>query len=345
MNFALLQKFCKASGIPGAEEPIKKLFLEAIQELVDEIEEDALGNILLHKKGKGPKILLDAHLDEVAFLVAGFEGPFLRVLPLGGLDPRTIYGQRLIVWGKRPLSAVVATRPPHLGEEKKVPSIEEMLLDVGLSEKKVKELISLGDPVTFPPFFEETDEAILAKALDNRVGLFLMIEALRRAKPLADVYLSATVQEEVGLRGAYALAQKVKADAVLILEGTLAGDLPGIPPHMSLAACKKGPELRLTDARFVADRHFTLGLASLAKRKGIPYQIVVKNKGGTNASAFQIAGGAVRTAALSVPVRYIHGPISIAFKEDFKASCNLIISFLENPQEVLAYRWHYPSEI
>ncbi|NPA48678.1 MAG: M42 family metallopeptidase, partial [Thermodesulfobacteria bacterium] len=179
MNFSLLQKLCEASGVPGAEEPVKAVFRESVKDLVDEIREDALGNLLLHKRGEGPRVLLDAHLDEVAFLVAGFEGPFLRVLPLGGMEPQTVYGQRLIVWGKRPLSALVATRPPHLGEEKKTPAIEEMLLDVGLAAEQVKELVSVGDPVTFPPFFEETEEAVLAKALDDRVGLFLMVEALK----------------------------------------------------------------------------------------------------------------------------------------------------------------------
>ena len=341
MNFSLLQKLCEASGVPGAEEPVKAVFRESVKDLVDEIREDALGNLLLHKRGEGPRVLLDAHLDEVAFLVAGFEGPFLRVLPLGGMEPQTVYGQRLIVWGKRPLSALVATRPPHLGEEKKTPAIEEMLLDVGLAAEQVKKLVSVGDPVTFPPFFEETEKAVLAKALDDRVGLFLMVEALKKASPKVDLYLSATVQEEVGLRGAYALAQEVEAEAVLILEGTLASDLPGTPAHLRLAACGKGPELRLTDARFVADRNFTLGLAELAQKQGVPHQLVVKNKGGTNASAFQVAGGPVRTAALSIPVRYLHGPVNLAFKSDIGAALELLVAFLESPQEVLAYRWRY----
>ncbi len=343
MNYALLRDLCEACGVPGAEEPVKRVFKEAASGLVDEITEDELGNLLLHKRGEGPRVLLDAHLDEVAFLVAGFEGSFIRILPLGGLEPQAVYGQRLVVWGKRPLSAVIATKPPHLGEEKKSPGIEEMFLDVGLGEEKLKELVSIGDPVTFPPFFEETEDAILSKALDDRVGLFLMLEALKVADLRVDLYLSATVQEEVGLRGAYALAQKIKAEAVLVLEGTFASDLPGVPSHLRLTICGRGPELRLTDARFVADRHFTLGLSDLARKKDIPHQVVVKNRGGTSASAFQVAGGPMRTAVLSVPVRYLHAPVSLAFKSDLQAALDLLVAFLENASEVLGYRWDYPS--
>ncbi len=343
LDFSFLKKLCEANGASGAEEPVKKIFLEAAKDLVDDVWEDELGNLILHKRGKGPRVLLDAHLDEVAFLVAGFEGPFLRILPLGGVDSRMLYGQRLIIWGRRPLSAVVVTTPPHLGEkEKQIPPVEEMLLDVGLSEERVRELVSIGDPVTFPPFFEENEEAIWGKALDDRVGLFLMVEALKGARTELDLYLSTTVQEEVGLRGAQALAQKIKPEIVLVLEGTLAGDLPGTPAHLRLALCGKGPELRLADARFLADRNLTLGLASLARKRAIPHQVVVKNRGGTNAAAFQV-GVPVRAAAISVPVRYLHSSVSLAFKGDITAALNLLKAFLENPEEVLSYRWTYPG--
>ena len=343
MNYELLKRLCEAPGVPGAEEPVREIVAEEAASLVDELEIDPLGNLILHRKGPGPKVLLDAHLDEVGFMVAGIEGAFLRVIPLGGLEPKLVYGQRLLVWGRKRITAVVASRPPHLGREEKPPAIEEMLLDTGLGEEETQALVSVGDPVTFPPYFEETSSSVWGKALDDRVGLFVMLEALRRASPRVDLYLSASVQEETGLRGAYALAQRIGPEVVLALEGTLASDLPGTPAHLRLAACGKGPELRLSDARFLADRSLTLGLSALAREKGIPHQLVVKNRGGTNATAFQVAGGPVRAAALAVPVRYLHGPVGLAFKSDLEALVELVTAFLNEPEDVLNYRWSYPT--
>jgi len=343
MNFELLKRLCEAPGAPGAEGPVREVVLEAARNLVDEVELDQLGNLILRRRGPGPKILLDAHLDEVAFLVSAIEGSFIRIVPLGGVDPQVIYGGRLLIWGRRRLSAVVGPRPPHLGEEKKVPAVEELFLDPGLSPERLAELVSIGDVVTFPPYFEETEEAVFAKALDDRIGLFVLLEALKESVSQAELYLVASVQEEVGLKGAEALIKRLEPEVVLVVEGTLALDVPGIPAHQRLARCGQGPEIRLSDARFVADRDFSLGLAELARRHGIKHQLVVKKKGGTNAAAFQTAGGPRRVGAVSVPVRYLHGPVSLAFKEDILETIRLVKAFLEEPKDALAYRWSYPS--
>jgi len=313
MNLDLLKRLCEAPGAPGAEGPVRDVVLQAARSLVDETEVDELGNLILRRRGKGPRVLLDAHLDEVAFLVSAVEGGFVRIVPLGGVDPQVLYGGTLIIWGKRAVPAVVGPRPPHAGEEKKVPAIEDLFLDPGLSPERLAELVRVGDVVTFPPYFEETEEAVLAKALDDRVGLFVILEALRElgSSPV-DLFVTASVQEEVGLKGAEALIKRLDPDVVLVVEGTLALDVPGIPPHQRLARCGEGPEIRLSDARFVADRDLSLGLAKLAERHAIKHQLVVKKKGGTNAAAFQVAGGPRRTAAISVPVRYLHGPVSVA---------------------------------
>ncbi len=339
MDFELLKKLCEAPGAPGAEEPVRELLLEAAQGLVDEVKTDPLGNLILRRSGPGPKILLDAHMDEVAFLVSALEGPFLRLVPLGGIDPKVVYGQRLTIWGRRPLEGIVGPKPPHAGEEKRVPPIEDLFLDPGLSEARLQALVRVGDVVTFPPFFYEGEEVIMAKALDDRVGLFVMLKALSMVQPEAELYLVASVQEEIGLRGAQALIKDLRPEAVIVLEGTLALDVPGVPSHQRLARCGYGPEIRLSDSRFVADRSLAFGLAELASRRGIKHQVVVKKKGGTNAAAFQVSGGACRVAALSVPVRYLHAPVSLAFKEDIVEMVRLLAAFLEEAPDVLAYRW------
>ncbi len=338
MNTSLLKRLCEALGPPGGEHPVREIFLQEARAFFEEIIEDPLGNLLLHRPGPGPKVLLDAHLDEVAFMVAHIEkGGFVRVVPLGGVDPRAFYGQKVVVLGKRPLPGIVATHPPHLGQEGQVPEIEDQLVDLGLSEGRLRELVSVGDYVVFAPYFQETEEAFLAKALDDRVGLFVILEALRQVStPQVDLWVAASVQEEMGLRGATALAAQLEVEAVLVLEGTLAHDLPGIPAHKRLACVGKGPEIRLSDARFLADRDLSLALADLAREKDLLHQVVVKRKGGTNATAYQIMPKARRAAAISVPVRYLHGAVSLASKADIEATCALLSAFLEEAAEVLA---------
>ncbi len=338
MRTSVLKRLCEALGPPGAEHPVREIFLEEARDLFEEITEDPLGNVLLHRPGPGPRVLLDAHLDEVAFMVAHLEkGGFLRVVPLGGVDPRAFYGQRVVVLGKKPLPGVVATHPPHLGKDGHVPEIEDQLVDLGLSEDRVQELVSVGDYVVFAPYFQETESAFLAKALDDRVGLFVILEALQQVhQPQVDLWVAASVQEEMGLRGAQGLAAQVEAEAVLVLEGTLANDLPGVPAHQRLACVGKGPEIRLSDGRFLADRAFSLALADLAREKGLPHQVVVKRKGGTNAATYQITPKARRVAAVSVPVRYLHGAASLASKADVKAACALLAAFLEEAPKILS---------
>ncbi len=345
MNLELLKNLCEAPGPPGAEAPVREIFLEALRGFFKETSVDSLGNLILHKPGPGPRVLLDAHLDEVAFMVYFIEPEgFLRVIPLGGVDPRGFYGQRVIVWGKEPLPGVVATIPPHLSEEKTLPPIEEMLIDLALTAEQVRGLVTVGDLVTFYTYFEETETGIMAKALDDRVGLFVIAEAIKKAKEIkADLWVSASVQEEVGLRGAEALIRELPVEAVIAVEGTLAHDFPGVPPHRRLARCGQGPEIRLSDARFLADREFSLALSELAFRRGIPHQIVVKKKGGTNAAAIQTKHGPKRAAAISVPVRYLHSASGVVFKEDIKAAIDLISAFLEEAPSVVADHRTHPT--
>ncbi len=339
MRWNLLERLCASLGPPGAENPVSQLFYQECKGFFPEVKKDHLGNLVLHFPGSGPKVLLDAHLDEVAFMVTRIEPEgFLRVLPLGGIDPRAFYAQRVLVLGKQTLPGVVTSSPPHLKEEGRIPDIEDLLIDVGLPGPQVKELVNVGDYVLFAPYFQETAAAVMAKALDDRVGLFVILEALREIKDLSgiDLWISATAQEEVGLRGAWALAGHLEIDTVVALEGTLAHDLPGVPAHRRLACCGKGPEIRLMDGRFIAHREFSLQLAHLAAERQIPHQIVVKRQGTTNATAWQNISRARRVAALAVPVRYLHSATSVAFKEDIENTCKLLVAFLQKAPSLLA---------
>jgi len=334
MNIKLLKQLCETPGLPGAEEPVKKIIKKEFEKLTKEVSEDALGNIIAHIPGKGPKLVLDAHTDEVGFMINHIDKRgFVRVTSLGGMDPRVFYGQRLIIYGKKPLVGMVGAVPPHIsksGNNKEVPEIEDCVVDLGLRADKVHKLVSIGDVVSFYPPFEETEDAIISKAIDDRVGLFVMLEALRKKPKLGcDLYLTATVQEEAGLRGARVIVPVIEPDFVIALEGTVAMDLPGIAENKTLANVEKGPEIRLLDRFLVAHRPFSYFIMDIAKKKKIPYQVTVKNAGSTNATAMQVTGKGSRAAVVSVPTRYLHSPSSLAYKSDIEDTIKLIYHVIE----------------
>lgn len=334
MNIKLLKLLCETSAMPGAEDPVKEIIKKEFRKLTKEVSEDALGNIIAHIPGKGPKLVIDAHTDEVGFMVSHIDKKgFVRVSPLGGMDPRVFYGQRLIIYGKKNLLGMVAAIPPHIsrnGNNKEVPEIEDCVVDLGLIADKVHKLVSIGDVVSFYPPFEETADAFISKAIDDRVGLFVMLEALKRKPKLGcDLYLTATVQEEVGLRGAHVITPVVEPDFVVALEGTVAMDFPGVADHKTLANVEKGPEIRLSDRFLVAHRPFSYFIMDQAKRKKIPYQITVKKAGSTNATAMQVTGKGSRVAVVSVPTRYLHSPSCLAYKSDIDHTIRLVYSIIE----------------
>lgn len=336
MNIKLLKKLCDTPAMPGDEGKIKEIVLEELKKHTEEITEDILGNIIAHIPGNGPRLVLDAHMDEVGFMVHHIDKKgFIRVTPAGGMDPRVFYAQRLVVWGEKPLKGVVGSIPPHIsktsGNNKEVPDIEDCFIDVGLPAKEVAKLVSVGDMVSFDTELDETEHSVISKAIDDRVGIFVILETLDKiAAANCDLYISITVQEEVGLRGARIITPVYEPDFVVAFEGTVAMDVPGVPDHKSLANTGKGPEVRLMDRYLVAHRPFSFFITDLAKENGIPCQITVKNAGSTNATAMQVTGKGSRAAVLSVPTRYLHSPSSIAYKDDIEHTINLTVKLVEN---------------
>jgi endoglucanase len=335
MQIELLKRLCEAPGLPGAEEPVKEIIISSLKEFTDEITEDALGSVIAHIPGDGPRLLLDAHMDEVGFMVNHIDGRgFLRVIPLGGVDARVFYGQRVVVWGKKPLVGMVAALPPHIskssGNNKEAPEVEDCIIDLGLSAEKVQNLVKVGDVVSYYSPFVETEDAVISKAIDDRVGLFVILEALkRRPKISCDLYVSATVQEEVGLRGANVIVPVYEPDFAIAMEGTVSNDLPGVPEHKTLAKVGKGPEIRLSDKYLVTNRALSFFLTELAEKRSIAHQITVKKAGSTNATAMQVTGKGSRVGVVSVPVRYLHSPSCLAYKSDIEETIKLVIAILE----------------
>ncbi|MFH1609909.1 MAG: M42 family metallopeptidase [Candidatus Bipolaricaulota bacterium] len=332
----LLQKLSEAAGIPGREEEVRAITREALKGHVDTMEVDRLGNIIAHKKGKGPKVAVAAHMDEIGFLVSHVdeETGFLRIEPVGGFDPRTLIASRVTVHGTGgPLTGLIGIKPIHIltdDEKKKEIRIQDLFVDVGLPGKKATKRVKVGDPVTLTQTFAQIGDLVSGKALDDRLGLYVGIEAVRRLKKhQADIYLVGTVQEEVGLRGARTSAFAIQPEIGVALDVTLACDMPGVQAHEQVTKLGKGVAIKLKDSASISHPGLVRFLVDLAEEKKIPYQMEILPRGGTDAGAMQLAREGAAVVTLSVPTRYVHTVVEAAHTDDIEAAIKLLAAFLE----------------
>lgn len=345
MDFSLLQQLVETPGVSGREEQVRARVSEQMTALGAQTNTDAMGSLIGHIPGKGARVALIAHMDEIGFLVSKIEPPgFIRVMAVGGIDPRVFGAQKVMVHGRRDLPGMVGSTPPHLlkkgngQESKEALPIEESFIDLGLPAEEVAALVRVGDPVTFATPCWQNDHAFFAKALDDRVGLWVMLTAARQAAKIdADLFLIASTQEEYGLRGAGPAIFTTRPQIALALEGTVASDTPGLklPPNTLPTVQGKGPEIRLTDRGMIADRPLADFIIGLAERAQIPHQVIVKNTGSTDAAAGQIAGSGVKVGTLSVPTRYIHAPVGMVRKTDLAHTIDLVTAFLAHASEMV----------
>ena len=240
LNFGLLKQLCEMPGISSREEQMRRLVANEMRPLADTLEADAMGNLIAFKRGadNGPRVMIAAHMDEIGFMVKYVDDRgFLRLLPIGGWDPRNMVAQRVFVHGVggETLRGTLMPggKPIHLltpDEAKQPPKIEEFFVDLGLPGDRVKALVEQGDMVTMDRTCERIGDTVVSKTLDDRLSVFVMIEALRLLQntPVqANIMAVATVQEEVGLRGAITSAYNLKPDIGIALDVTLAVDFAG----------------------------------------------------------------------------------------------------------------------
>ncbi len=332
----LLKRLSETPGIPGREEAMRGIVREALASHVDEINVDRLGNVIAHKKGTGPKVAVAAHMDEIGFLVSHVdeETGFLRIDPVGGFDPRTLVAERVAVHARGGSKyGLIGTKPVHLlteEERKKAPEMKDLFVDIGLSGKEAKEQIRVGDPVTLVQTFAEVGNTVTGKALDDRLGVYVGIEAVRRLrKHKADVYFIATVQEEVGLRGARTSAFAIAPDIGVALDVTIACDMPGVPAHEQVTRLGKGVAIKVKDSASISHPGLVQFLANLAEERKIPHQLEILPRGGTDAGGIQPAREGVAVVTISIPTRYVHTVVETAHKDDIEASISLLVAFLE----------------
>jgi putative aminopeptidase FrvX len=346
MNISLLKTLSEVTGVPGREERVREIVRLELKGLVDEIREDALGNLIALKRATvkpkknvpARKVMLSAHMDEIGFMVKYIDDKgFLRVQQLGGFDARNLFARQVVVCAKDgdlPGILQPAGRPVHISsaeERSKNPEIKQFFVDTGLSADEVKAKVRIGDPVGLTQTFREVGAYVAGKCLDDRIWVFVLLETLKALKGKQhkdDIYAVFSVQEEIGLRGAVVAAYGIEPDIGIGLDTTLAVDIPGVEKDESVTVTGNGVGIKVFDSSMVATHWLVEEFAGLADQKKIKYQLEVLPLGGTDAGAIQRSRSGVASITLSLPSRYVHTVQETVHKDDLSAALKLLTAWL-----------------
>lgn len=316
--YELLEKLCNAGGVSGNEDEVRNIILSEISDCC-EVKTDNSGNIIAFKKGRkrpAHTLMIDAHMDEVGLIITDVTPDgFLKFSTVGGIKESVLISKRVMI-GK--ISGVIGIKPVHLSsaeERKHYPKESNLCIDIGaMSREEALEKVSYGDYASFENEFVLTESGLIkSKALDDRVGCFVLINLLKKESEY-DFYATFTVNEEVGLKGAKCAADFVNPDFAVILEGTTASDIEGVPEEKTVTKVGFGPAVSFMDRSALYDN----GLINAVKTLSVKYQIKRAVAGGNNAGAVHVSHSGVRTVAVSVPCRYIHSPSSVCSAEDIE---------------------------
>ena len=337
----LLAALTEAHGVPGFEEPVRALIREYLEPL-GVLSQDKLGSVICRKEGSvpAPKVMLAAHMDEVGFMVKQItkEG-FIRFLPLGGWFDQVLLGHRVIIKTvKGDVVGVIGAKPPHLlppDERNKVVQKKDMYIDIGATSKEeVEEAgVRIGDPIVPRADFVvlANGQSYLSKAFDDRVGVALMIqalEALQQESHPNTIYAVATVQEEVGVRGASTGVWAVDPDVAIVLESDIAGDVPGVDAAQAPAHLGKGPSLLIYDRSMIPNRALRDLFLETAEEIGVSLQVSFVEGGATDGAVIHRHRTGVPTVVLSIPSRHIHSHSAIIHRNDFDQAVQLLVAVL-----------------
>lgn len=330
----MLKELCLINGTSGDEGKVRDYIITQIKDYC-EYSVDNMGSIIAYKKGKKApkqKISINAHMDEVGFIVTGItDDGYLRFTSVGGIDSRVCL-DRIVTVGKKAVKGVIGDKAFHLlssDEKDRCPSFDDLLIDIGATSKdEAEQYVSLGDFAYFDCDYVELGNGyIKAKALDDRIGCMLMIELIKSELEYDTVFCF-NVQEEVGLRGSKCTSYAVDADIAIVLESTTAADLDGVSGANRVCVLGDGPVISFMDNRTIYDRElFELGF-TVAKENNILAQTKTAVAGGNDAGAIQTSGDGARVMAISLPTRYIHSGASVVKASDIDETRRLLKALL-----------------
>lgn len=349
--FSLLKKLSESVGPSGNEGSVRELVIDEMKRVADELRVDTLGNVVAVKKGSrgSGKLMLAAHMDEIGLFVSHIDDKgFLRILPIGGISERSLVYQRVLIRTRdgRLYRGVIGLKPPHVvkpEELRQIPEMKEFFIDVGaISREEVLNMgIRVGDIAVFDRELSAlAGDRVTGKAIDDRVGLAVMMKAFEVIESAElDVYAVATVQEEVGLKGAEVAAYSITPDLALALDVTVASDFPGVPEHEWYTQLGKGPAIKVADGRsasgLIAHPEIIKMLVSIAEELKIPHQVEVLAGGTTDASVIALNKEGVPAGVISIPSRYIHSPVEVIDLKDMLNAVKLTKAFAER----VTYEW------
>jgi putative aminopeptidase FrvX len=325
----LLEKLINAFGVSGYEKEIRTVIREEIKELAEEITVDALGNLIVYKAGIGDnkkKIMASAHMDEIGFQVVKIEDKGnIRVRALGGI-PVIGTAMNRVKFRNGIIGLVAST----IKEKELTTDTKKLYIDIGASSKEeVEKYLKVGDVAAYVGDYAELKENnITGKALDDRIGCYILIEALRKInKPYNDLYFVFSTQEEVGLRGATVAANRINPDLGIALDVTIANDFPNCPEGSNKVS--GGTAIKVSDGSVICNEYLVEEMISCAKENNIKYQLDVIDGGGTDAGAINKSNFGVRASGISVATRYVHGPNALISMDDTNASIELLAKYVD----------------
>ena len=322
INRDLLKRLLETFGPSGNEETIREVIRQEIKDYADEIKVDALGNLIAIKRGNGKKIMVASHMDEIGIMVTNIdENGFLRFTNIGG-DSIALYQRVMFADGTMGVVGMENGRDEDL-------ALNKMFIDIGdMSKEEAMKKVNVGDAACFYTPYVQNDDYIMAKALDDRIGCYVTIEALKALKDCPnEVYFVFTVQEEVGLRGAKTAAYGIDPDMGIAIDVTLTGDTP--KAKTMDVKMGKGTAIKIKDNSVLAHPTVKNLMIETAKENNIPYQLEILEGGGTDSGAIHLTKSGVPSGVISVPCRYVHSPSEMVSVKDVKSSIELLVKVLE----------------
>lgn len=329
----LLEKLCNAIGVSGDEGEVRRIVLDEVKPFADDVRVDAMGSVLAIRYGRGKKrvrVMVDAHMDEVGFFIVADEGEGIYQFDtVGGIDSRHLLGKQVYVGSGR-VPGVIGGKPVHLmgaaERSQKVP-VDALRIDVGTSG-----VVNVGDRAGFATKFRRVGPSIMAKSIDDRIGVATLIELFKHAPANIDLCAAFSVQEEIGLRGAKVAAQYFKPDMAIAIDSTPAYDMPVYDESENTRYNTKlglGPAIYIADGLTLHNPRLVRFLSEVGDAEKIPYQFRQPGGGGTDSGGIQRTLAGVPTVSVSVPHRYTHSPLSVSRIDDWKNTINLLHAALK----------------
>ncbi len=329
LDYAILGHLTQISGPSGSEERVAEFIATQLRPYCDELNTDALGNLIVRRHGTGKKIMVAAHMDEIGLMITHIDKEgFLRFTHLGGVQIPNLVGQR-VKFSKGRVGTIGVEKLEKLSDFK----LDKLYIDIGVSSREeAEQVVHIGETAVFVGDFIESGSRIISKALDDRIGCFVVMEALKRTRSTHELAFVFTVQEEIGTRGAQTAAYALEPDLAIAVDVTATGDTP--KAHPMSVELGKGVGIKVLDHSMITSPQIKRWMAAVATELNVPFQWEVLEYGGTDSGAIHVSRGGVPSGVLSIPTRYVHSPAEMLDKRDVEAAVDLLVALLERPTEL-----------